>query len=88
MTERSEVYKAIDSERDYQDALARNDVKEQTPMEHLAIIQEICQRMQAHWYDVAGQPPMDFMRKIAATAVRCMEQHGAPLYERPLSEPC
>lgn len=75
--ERSEVYKVIDSERDYQNSLPRNDVKDQRPMEHLAIIQRICRDMEDAWYDEPGHPPMDYMRKIAATAVRCMEQWGA-----------
>lgn len=78
-TNRTEVYAAIDSERQYQQQLARNDVKEQNPMEHLAIIRRICRDMEDHWYDKPGQPPMDYMRKIAGVAVRCMEQHGAPL---------
>lgn len=75
---RQDVYYAIDTERTYQESLVRNDVKLQRPMEQLAIIEELCSRMKSHWYDVAGDPPMDFMRKIAATAVRSMEQHGAP----------
>jgi hypothetical protein len=75
---REEAYKAVDSEREYQQTLTRHDVKFQQPMEHLAIIKRIVRDMEDHWYDKAGQPPMDFMRKIAAVAVRCMEQHGAP----------
>lgn len=38
MATRQEVFDAIDSERDYQNALARNVVKDQQPMEQLAII--------------------------------------------------
>lgn len=75
---RQEVYAAIDTERDYQETLPRNDVKQQTQMEHLAIIERICRDMNNAWYDKAGQPSLDFMRKIAGVAVRCMEQHGAP----------
>lgn len=78
MTTRQEVFDAINSERDYQDALSRNAVKDQQPLEQLAIIRRICRDMEDAWYENPGQPPMDFMRKIAATAVRCMEQHGAP----------
>ena len=79
MSRRNGVYDAIDSERTYQDNLARNDVKEQTPMEHLSIIRRICRDMEDAWYDKSGQPSMDYMRKIAGVAVRCMEQHGAPV---------
>lgn len=76
---RQEVYAAIDSERAYQEFLSRNAVKFQQPMEQLAIIRRICRDMEDAWYENPGQPEMDFMRKIAATAVRCMEQHGAPV---------
>ncbi len=78
MATRQEVYAAIDSERDYQENLSRNEFKQQTPMEHVSIIRTIVNRSDDHWYDVAGQLPMDFMRKIAGVAVRAMEQHGAP----------
>src|SRR5690242_12266487 len=42
---RDEVYAAIDSERAYQRSLERNAVKDQRPMEHLAIITRLCQDM-------------------------------------------
>lgn len=77
-TTRQEVYAAVDSERAYQENLARNAIKQQTPMEHLAIIQRIVRDAEDFWYDKSGQLPMDFMRKIAGVAVRAMEQHGAP----------
>lgn len=77
--ERNSVYVAIDSERDYQNTLARHQVPDQSPMEHLAIIRRIVRDMENAWYDLPGQPSMDFMRKIAATAVRCMEEHGSPV---------
>lgn len=80
-TPRDLAYQAIDSERAYQDNLARNDFKQQTPMEHLSIIQTIVDRARDWWYDQSGQLPIDYMRKIAGVAVRCMEQHGAPRRE-------
>ena len=46
-------------------------------MEHLAIIEVIAARMKQDFYYEAGQPAGDYMRKIAAVAVYCMEQHGA-----------
>jgi hypothetical protein len=79
MATRAEVYAAIDSEREYQKNLARNDVKDQTQMEHLALIRKVVRDIEDHWYNVAGFPPLDYMRKIAGIAVRCMEQYGAPL---------
>lgn len=83
---RHDVYDAIDSERDYQDSLSRNVVNREedatfSPITNLVIIQEQCARMQAEFYDKAGHPSMDYMRKIAATAVRAMETFGAPKRE-------
>lgn len=78
MPTRKEVYEAIDSERDYQDSLPRNEVKEQTAMDQLALIRRIVRDMEDHWYDDPGFPTMDFMRKIAGVAVRSMEELGAP----------
>lgn len=81
MTDRNEVFRAIDSERDYQEALSRNTKKLQEPLEHLAVIRRICRDMEDSWYNVPGEADMNFMRKIAGVAVRAMEQHGAPYRE-------
>ena len=78
MATRNEVYAAIDSERTYQNSLPRHIVKDQRPMEALAVISRIVRDMEDAWYDLPGQPPMDFMRKIAGVAVWCMEYYGAP----------
>lgn len=80
---RAEVYSAIDSERDYQDSLARNVVNKKgnptfSPMTNLCIIDDLCAQMKAEFYRNPGHPPLDYMRKIAATAVRTMEHFGAP----------
>lgn len=75
-TKRSIVYRAIDSERDYQENLARNEVKFQNPLEQLALIDVLSAKMKEEFYNKPGQPSTDFMRKIAGVAVRCMEQHG------------
>ncbi|MEO1208442.1 MAG: hypothetical protein AAFX78_02770 [Cyanobacteria bacterium J06638_20] len=83
MPTRHEVYEAIDTEREYQDNLPRNEVNRITdstfsPMTNLAIIEELCARMRSEFYDRAGHPDPAYMRKIAATAVRNMESFGAP----------
>jgi len=78
MATRTEVYAAIDSERTYQENLIRHTVRNQTQMEHLAIIRRIVRDLEDQWYDTSGQPPLDYMRKIAAVAVSCMERYGAP----------
>lgn len=79
MTERADAFAAIDSERAYQDSLERNTEKVQAPLEHLTIIKRIVRDMEDAWYDLPGKADMNYMRKIAAVAVRAMEQHGAPL---------
>lgn len=78
MLNRKYIYESIDSERKYQDNLDRNVIKNQTPLEHLSIIRKITRDMEDWFYNNPGQPPMDYMRKIAAVAVKCMEEHGAP----------
>lgn len=88
ISSRSQVYEAIDSERDYQDSLERNSVNREdhytfSPMTNLAIIEEICTRAKAEFYDKPGHPDPSYMRKIAATAVRAMESFGAPLRSVP-----
>jgi len=80
---RKNAYAAIDTERDYQDGLSRNVVNREadpsfSPITNLVIIQELCAQMQADFYKNPGHPPMDYMRKIAATAVRSMEAFGSP----------
>lgn len=81
--DRKLVYNAIDTEREYQNHLERNHVKEQNPMEQICLIEELISRMKQDWYDLPGYPSMDYMRKIAAIAVRSMEENGVS--ERDLS---
>jgi hypothetical protein len=76
---RQQVFMAIDSEREYQNNLERNIVLEQRPLEYLGLIQVLTQKMLLEFYEKPGQPSMDYMRKIAAVAVRCMEEHGVSI---------
>lgn len=78
---RIDVFRAIDSEREYQEQLTRNTENDQRPLEQLAIVEELCRRAKAAWYDNPGPFDMNYVRKIAGVAVRCMEQHGAPSRE-------
>ncbi len=75
---REEVYRLIDGEREYQNSLVRNEVKDQRPMEQLALIRYLCSQLDSEWYNKPGHPSMAFFRQIAGVAVRCMEEHGAP----------
>lgn len=78
MATREEVYAAIDTERDYQDNLERNQVRDQRPLEQLSLIRHIINQIDEEFYTVPGQPGMDKVRKIAGIAVRMLEEHGAP----------
>jgi hypothetical protein len=73
---RETVYAAIDSERAYQNNLSRNAIKQQRPMEQVALIRHMLRQLDAEWYSQPGQPSMDIIRKIAAQCVRMMEEHG------------
>lgn len=85
MAERSEVYAAIDSERNYQDERfpAINGFSA-TPEGFLLVVEELLAQARTH-VTQGRLPPLGdgsdilvFLRKIGATAVRAMEQYGAP----------
>lgn len=75
---RAEVYVAIDTERNYQESLERNVIKDIRPLEHIAIIEEIIAQLKKDYYHKPGPVDLNYIRKIGATAVRIMEEHGAP----------
>lgn len=80
---RSEVYKVIDGERTYQENLPsnRSEDPKRTRMvsEYLTMLDHYVRHAQDAWTSRAGQQvPLEDMRKIAALAVRCMEEWGAP----------
>lgn len=80
---RTEVYEALDSERNYQDQKfpAVNGVSA-SPEGFLLIVEELSAQARAAWVKTDTpkdqQVALEFLRKIAATGVRAMEQHGAP----------
>lgn len=82
---RAEVYAAIDGERDYQDKKYPTvNGFSASPEGFLLVIEELA--TQARAIGTQGNLPplgdgsvlLNFIRKIGATAVRAMEQHGAP----------
>ncbi len=80
---KAEVYAAIDTERDYQDGLSpqRRDKREMVTGEELVLLREYVDRAFSNWTNTPGVNPeitLHDFRKIAAIAVRCMENHGAP----------
>lgn len=83
---RTEVYKALDSERDYQDK-RWNPKTTRTGGEHsasewLAYMEDYideAQHILARESDEVAMPKvMNIVRKVTAMGVVCMEEHGAP----------
>lgn len=79
------VYAAVDSERDYQDAGKGNaqrhpDFPEMTPGEHLLCMEECLKQAREAWYKPNGSTAcLDYVRKVTALGVACMEHYGAPV---------
>ena len=81
---REAVYRAIDSERAYQDALAerldRPDMHQLSMGEGLACLEHLRLDALAQWYSDAEPYPetLEHIRKIAGICVVLMERYGAP----------
>ncbi len=78
---RFDVYRALDSERAYQENLWDGNTLEIG--EFILLIEEYAARARVIW---AGEPKpeveaLEFIRKVGGIAVNCMEQHGAPQRE-------
>ena len=79
-----DVFRLISEERDYQDSLGsdRTDGHQHSVGEELVLLEVYLRRAFDAWADNPGdQQALDQVRKIAAIAVRCMENHGG----RPVS---
>lgn len=87
--DRSIVYHAIDTERDYQDACRGNSARVNLEDNHgvgdfLVFLDEYLQRAKrAHCEPMSSTPAgtqktMDVIRKVAGLCVNMMECHGAP----------
>jgi hypothetical protein len=85
MPTRNEVYKAVDSERDYQDNGRGNSrrhegMPELTPGECILIMEKLLADARLSWYAPdGGVACLDHIRKVTAVGVKCMEVHGAPV---------
>ena len=86
MTPRAAVYDALDSERDYQDSRWNANT---TTSEGLHSVSEFVLYMEHYMHEArrllstqaspkAEEDGLEFIRKITALGVVCMEQHGAP----------
>lgn len=88
-TTREEVYRAIDSERDYQTRVWRENagLSETEPVrtvaEELLMLEDYVARARTAWTnakrDVEVEVTTDILRKCAGICVRAMENHGAPV---------
>ncbi len=91
MTPREDVYRALDSERDYQDDKFANIEYPHTGMRREAIDRSLDEFILyiKQYSDEAGalttheneDEALNFVRKVGALCVGCMEKHGAPLRE-------
>lgn len=85
-TSRADVYAAVDSERDYQDA-GRGNAKrhdnakpEMTPGEYILCMEKCLSDAREAWYHPdGGANCLPFIRKVTALGVSAMELYGAPL---------
>jgi hypothetical protein len=83
---RQQVYSLIDGERDYQDALIKENgwIDPKRVGEYLTILRAYLRKAEDAYIKesdsgpVAERPSLDNIRKIAGIAVACMEQNGAP----------
>jgi hypothetical protein len=78
---REEVYKVIDGERKYQNSLKgnRTDGSPKTVGDYLVMMDYYLAHAKEAWTANPGiKMVLPDVRKLAAIAVRCMEEHGAP----------
>jgi hypothetical protein len=74
--ERARVYKLIDGERKYQDKKWNGP---RTVGEELFLLETLMAKAKPAWADHNGDfEALAIIRKIAAVAVRCMENHSTP----------
>lgn len=96
MTNRNDVYAAIDSERDYQEMRKQRDQGQQFhSVEEFILymeyyLQETRKIASTVWGPEAKPATLEFLRKVVALGVACMEVHGAPQrkdFERTREQP-
>lgn len=82
--ERTDVYKLIDGERDYQDKVQGNkyDLKAHPVAAEILMMQQYANDAANAWTHNKGDDiALAMIRKVAALGIRCMEHHGAPARE-------
>ena len=87
MVPRIRVYAAIRGERDYQDDQQGNAKRHEgqppmTPGEYILCMEKLLHDARDQWYGPnGGVLCLEFVRKVTALGVACMELHGAPQRE-------
>lgn len=79
MHDRKLVYNVIDEEREYQDSLplTRTDGSSKTVGDYVVMMQYYQNQLVEEWTMNPGdKAALNVIRKIAAIAVHCMEDHG------------
>lgn len=80
---RSDIYKIIDEEREYQDKMhpdTKHHAATSSMPAHLLIMEQYLLAARAGWVNyrgVATAEALDQLRKVVALGVRCMEFNGA-----------
>lgn len=89
---RTEVYEAIDSERDYQDKMGEKHswgkgegASNHTTAEFILLAEEYLARARKAYAQYAdfNEDALENVRKVAGILVNCMEKNGAPKRELP-----
>ena len=86
MTPRSDVYAAIDSERQYQDGMWNSSTTTSGGLHSLeewvvymqSYLNQAVEQLSRNPKQIGDPLALHTIRKIATMGVACMEQHGAP----------
>lgn len=80
---REDVYKAVDSERAYQDAGEGNSPGDvvQSMSTYLLVLERYLDKAKRAFHKEGECAALEVVRKITAVGVMCMEWHGAPQRE-------
>lgn len=84
MISREEVYKAVDSERSYQEEINPTRINPQSLVEYLVVMRHhINEALKTCCNGELPSSALEHLRMTTAYGVQCMEVHGAPRRWRP-----
>jgi hypothetical protein len=85
--ERTEVYRRVDGERDYQDSFITGkkfEDKIHSVEAEILMMSSYIRKAEDAWTNNKGEEAaLDVVRKIAGLAIRCLEHHGCPERQSP-----